>query len=857
LGSKHLGQLRRVETRLASDFSCHLSGLCPHYKNVGWIRHVAILLTLLASVTPAFAQRGVPNTGGFPSWEERMLLVYVNRARADPAADLAGCGSNCGEAACYSQVAPVDYALGLNRSARFHSANLQAAGAFQHDSPCTLVTDIATKYIPTGTCTGAASCACQGGTFTGATTWSTRIGYFYSNGTLGENIAAGNSTPSATFYQWLWEASASSTCGFSSSDGHRWNILNGGYGVMGNGHASNWTQDWAGGAAPSAGLIAGGHEPQFISSAVDFRVNYYNTAGAPTAHTVNVDGTCTTVALERGTATNATYHLATTLSNSTCHKYRFEFTLPGGATAYLPSTGSYLVGGSSCADYTATTVNACGTPPDNPPTVATAAKATPSPVTGTTTALSVLGADDGGEPALVYTWSSTGPASVMYSANGTNGAKNTTVTFAKAGSYTFTATIKDGANQTVTSAVAVTVSQTATTLSVAPSSASVPAGTTQQFTSTMYDQFAAALASQPAATWTVAGGGSISASGLFTAGSTASGPYTVTASANSKMGTASVTVTGPLAPTIATAANASPKPVTGTTTTATVLGASGGGESALTYTWTGSGPAPIAASPNGTNGAKSSTITFATAGTYTLTATVTDGSNQTATSSVMVQVDATPSTVAVTPPTAVVVVANEQDFTAAIADQFGHAAGVMPVWSVSGGGVVDANGHFTAGAVVGGPYTLTASGGGVMGTATIAIVDHADTTPPSVAITSPVDGSAIDGATTVTVDAQDDVGVASVAYSAGGQQLVVTASPWSVTWDPSSLPEGTYTITAVATDLAGNQSAPATVTVTFGSPTGGGNNGGGSHGGCDAGGSGGSLTLALTLTVIRRRRRNR
>ena len=43
-----------------------------------------------------------------------------------------------------------------------------------------------------------------------------------------------------------------------------------------------------------------------------------------------------------------------------------------------------------------------------PPTVATAAAASPSPVTGLTTALSVLGADDAGESNLTYTWSTTG-----------------------------------------------------------------------------------------------------------------------------------------------------------------------------------------------------------------------------------------------------------------------------------------------------------------------------------------------------------------------------------------------------------------------------------------------------------------
>jgi hypothetical protein len=70
----------------------------------------------------------------------------------------------------------------------------------------------------------------------------------------------------------------------------------------------------------------------------------------------------------------------------------------------------------------------------------------------------------------------------------------------------------------------------------------VVAGNTQQFTATGLDQNGNALATQPAFSWTVSGGGGISSSGSFTAGSSTGGPYTVTASANGKSGTASVTV---------------------------------------------------------------------------------------------------------------------------------------------------------------------------------------------------------------------------------------------------------------------------------------------------------------------------
>ena len=53
------------------------------------------------------------------------------------------------------------------------------------------------------------------------------------------------------------------------------------------------------------------------------------------------------------------------------------------------------------------------------------------------------------------------------------------------------------------------------------------------------------MSPQPTFTWSVSGGGTISTSGLFTAGSTAGGPFTVTATSGSVSGTASVTVTAP------------------------------------------------------------------------------------------------------------------------------------------------------------------------------------------------------------------------------------------------------------------------------------------------------------------------
>jgi hypothetical protein len=184
-----------------------------------------------------------------------------------------------------------------------------------------------------------------------------------------------------------------------------------------------------------------------------------------------------------------------------------------------------------------------------PPTVATPASASPSTVTGTTTNLSVLGADDDGEPSLTYNWAVTaqpsGVPTPSFSINGTNAAKNSTATFYAAGSYTFQATITDTAGLSVTSSVSVTVNQTQTSIGVSPGSVSLVPGGTQQFSASALDQFGSAMVSQPSFTWSIdAGGvgGTVSSSGLYTAPSS-TGTAIVRATAGSTSGTASVTVT--------------------------------------------------------------------------------------------------------------------------------------------------------------------------------------------------------------------------------------------------------------------------------------------------------------------------
>lgn len=215
----------------------------------------------------------------------------------------------------------------------------------------------------------------------------------------------------------------------------------------------------------------------------------------------------------------------------------------------------------------------------SPPTVATPAAVSPSPVTGKTAALSVLGADAGGEASLTYTWTVTSANTASFSVNDSNAAKDTTVTFGQIGTYTFAATIRNAENLIATSSVTTTVNATPSSLTLTPTDTSVAAGGTLPFSATVNDQFGAALVTQPSVTWAVSGGGSIDANGLFSAGATPGGPYTVTASAGGLRATTQLTITSG-ASTTGTTTTSSGTTTTSGTATATAgasTGSSGGG----------------------------------------------------------------------------------------------------------------------------------------------------------------------------------------------------------------------------------------------------------------------------------------
>ena len=94
--------------------------------------------------------------------------------------------------------------------------------------------------------------------------------------------------------------------------------------------------------------------------------------------------------------------------------------------------------------------------------------------------------------------------------------------------------------------------------------------------------------------------------------------------------------------------------------------------------------------------------------------------------------------------------------------------------------------------------------------------------PPAVQITSPTDGATVGGVVNVTATATDDVAVASVEFRIGGSSIGTDgdgSDGWTQLWDTAAGPDGSASITAVATDSAGQTASSAVgVTVDNGAP---------------------------------------
>jgi hypothetical protein len=90
-----------------------------------------------------------------------------------------------------------------------------------------------------------------------------------------------------------------------------------------------------------------------------------------------------------------------------------------------------------------------------------------------------------------------------------------------------------------------------------------------------------------------------------------------------------------------------------------------------------------------------------------------------------------------------------------------------------------------------------------------------DTTAPSVSVTAPAASATVANVVTLTASASDNVGVSSVTFLVDGTVVGSdSSSPYSFSWDSTSVANGARVIRARAVDAAGNTTNSANVTVT-------------------------------------------
>ena len=105
---------------------------------------------------------------------------------------------------------------------------------------------------------------------------------------------------------------------------------------------------------------------------------------------------------------------------------------------------------------------------------------------------------------------------------------------------------------------------------------------------------------------------------------------------------------------------------------------------------------------------------------------------------------------------------------------------------------------------------------GSISSGTAILTVNADTTPPTVSITSPISGSTVGGTISITATASDNIAVASVQLQVDGVNsgAADTTSPYNFSLDTTTLTNANHTLTAVATDTSGNQATSVGVSIT-------------------------------------------
>ncbi|GAB4167896.1 MAG: hypothetical protein Fur0032_06040 [Terrimicrobiaceae bacterium] len=245
---------------------------------------------------------------------------------------------------------------------------------------------------------------------------------------------------------------------------------------------------------------------------------------------------------------------------------------------------------------------------------------------------------------------------------------------------------------------------------------------------------------------------------------------------------------------------------------------------ALTTSWTQvSGPATAAiASPNETQ----TSVTFPASGTYVFAFSASDDElATTATLTAEAQLAAAEATsIIITPASVTVLPSATTPFSASVLDQYGQPmSGQTITWAVSGGGVIDSAGVFTAGATEGGPNTVTATSGALYSTAQVTVFNS----PPTISdIADQVVTQGVStGALTFTVGDTETAAASLVVTATSSNQTLVpnanlalggSAANRSLVVTPATNQSGTATVSVTVSDGAKSATDSFLLTVQAG-----------------------------------------
>ena len=567
------------------------------------------------------------------------------------------------------------------------------------------------------------------------------------------------------------------------------------------------------------------------------------TAAGGTAPTVSIGSPSNLATIAVGSANTVTATASANAAGATIASVQFfangvslgtDTTFPYSATFTPTATGTFVLtavaadtaGNQATSSTVTVTVSANAAPTvaiTAPATLSTIAVNSVNTITATATAVA---------PATI--------ASVQFFANGVSLGTDNTFPFTApwtpvtTGSYTLTAVATDTTGiQTTSAPVSITVSAgTAPAVSItSPASAAViPVNTTQTISAT-------ATAVSPATIASVqffANGVSLGTDNTFPYTATWSpvslGAFSLTAVATDTAGNITtstavgVTVTAGTAPTVSITSPANLATISFGTTPTIVANAAA------------TAPATIASVQFFANGVSLGNLTTfpyqvvwnpPATGAYSLTAVATDTiGNQTTSAVISVTVAANVApAISITAPAnlATVGVGVATAITATATDSDGTVSNVQFFVNGTALGAPDTTSPYSASftPTIGGAYTLTAVATDNLGAQTTSAaisITASGGNAPSVSITAPVTGTNVAVASTnnLAATATSVVGtIASVQFFANGVSLGTdTTFPYTGTWTPVA--NGTYSLTALATDTSGNQTVSAAVTITVG-----------------------------------------